>query len=33
VNRILVRAVERLARLVAQIERVNRILGQVRAES
>src|SRR4029077_173804 len=33
VNRILVRAVERFARFVAQIERVNRILGQVRAES
>src|ERR1700730_2784002 len=33
VDRELVRSVERFARLVAQIEWVNRILGQVRAEA
>jgi hypothetical protein len=33
VNCLFVRAVERFARLVAQIERVNRILRQVRTES
>lgn len=33
VDCVLVRTVERFARLVAKVQRVNRILGQVRAEA